>query len=102
EALVEAKRINIKLLEFNEKYSENKNKYSEDAFSQILQGIIYESTGDINNAFIAYRNAYEIYERNNNQYFGVPLPEQLNRTCCAPQNGLVFVKSMHNTSVNLG
>lgn len=77
EALVEAKRINIKLLEFNEKYSENKNKYSEDAFSQILQGIIYESTGDINNAFIAYRNAYEIYERNNNQYFGVPLPEQL-------------------------
>src|SRR5690606_16542156 len=79
EALVEAKRINIKLYELNEKYSENKNKYSEDAFSQILQGILYESTGDINNAFIAYRNAEEIYGRNNNQYFGVPLPEQLRK-----------------------
>jgi hypothetical protein len=79
EALVEAKRINIKLYELNEKYSENKNKYSEDAFSQILQGILYESTGDINNAFIAYRNAEEIFARNNNQFFGVPLPEQLKK-----------------------
>lgn len=77
EALVEAKRINIKLLELNDRYPSNKNKYSEDAFSQILQGIIYESTGDINNAFIAYRNAEEIYSRNGGNYFGVPMPEQL-------------------------
>src|SRR5690606_98056 len=71
EALVEAKRINIKLLELNDRYASNKNKYSEDAFSQILQVIIYESTGDINNAFIAYRNAEEIYTRNGGNYFGV-------------------------------
>ena len=77
EALVEAKRINIKLLELNDKYPNNKNKYREDAFSQILQGILYETTGDINGAFIAYRNAQEIYERGNGEYFGVPLPEQL-------------------------
>jgi hypothetical protein len=77
EALVEAKRINIKLYELNEKYTVNKNKYSEDAFSQILQGIIYESTGDINNAFIAYRNAEEIYAKNSNKFFGVALPQQL-------------------------
>lgn len=77
EALVEAKRINIKLYELNEKYVENKNKYSEDAFSQILQGILYESTGDINNAFIAYRNAEKIYSNNNGYFFGVPMPEQL-------------------------
>lgn len=77
EALVEAKRINIKLYELNEKYDANKNKYSEDAFSQILQGIIYESTGDINNAFIAYRNAEEIYAKNGNEYFGVKFPQQL-------------------------
>ncbi len=77
EALVEAKRINIKLYELNEKYDANKNKYSEDAFSQVLQGIIYESTGDINNAFIAYRNAEEIYTKNGNEYFGVKFPQQL-------------------------
>lgn len=79
EALVEAKRINIKLYELNQKYSSNKNKYSEDAFSQILQGILYESTGDINNAFIAYRNAEEIYTNNNGKYFGVPMPLQLKK-----------------------
>ncbi len=79
EALVEAKRINIKLYELNEKYKENKNKYSEDAFSQILQGIIYESVGDINNAFIAYRNAEEIYTKNGGDFFGVLMPEQLKK-----------------------
>ncbi|MGV3460965.1 MAG: COG3014 family protein [Flavobacterium sp.] len=77
EALVEAKRINIKLYELNEKYKDNKNKYSEDAFSQILQGIIYESTGDVNNAFIAYRNAEEIYAKNDGKFFGTPMPQQL-------------------------
>ncbi|OIQ20100.1 MAG: hypothetical protein BM557_05355 [Flavobacterium sp. MedPE-SWcel] len=79
EALVEAKRINIKLYELNEKYKENKNRYSEDAFSQILQGVIYESVGDINNAFIAYRNAGEIYSKNGGQFFGVSMPEQLKK-----------------------
>jgi hypothetical protein len=77
EALVEAKRIDIKLLELNEKYPKNKNKYSRDAFSQILQGLIYESTGDINNAFIAYRNAAEIYDTDNGTFFSVPMPDQL-------------------------
>lgn len=79
EALVEAKRINIKLYELNEKYKENKNRYSEDAFSQILQGILYESTGDINNAYIAYRNAEEIYAKNGDMYFDVPTPLQLKK-----------------------
>ncbi|RDI06981.1 COG3014 family protein [Flavobacterium sp. AG291] len=77
EALVEAKRIDIKLLELNEKYKDNKNKYSRDAFSQILQGLIYESTGDINNAFIAYRNAAEIYDTDGGNFFGIAMPQQL-------------------------
>lgn len=79
EALVEAKRINIKLIELNEKYPENKNRYSEDAFSQILQGLIYESTGDINNAFIAYRNAEEIFNRGDGRFFGTRMPDQLKK-----------------------
>lgn len=78
-ALVEAKRIDIKLHELNQRYKNNKNKYSRDAFSQILQGILYEATGDINNAFIAYRNAEIIFLENDNVYFGVPIPEQLKK-----------------------
>ena len=95
EALVEAKRINIKLLEFNEKYSENKNKYTEDAFSQILQGILYESTGDINNAFIAYRNAEGIFSKDGGRFFGVAMPEQLKQDLLRTSRQLGFIQE-HN------
>ncbi|MGQ2984235.1 hypothetical protein [Flavobacterium sp.] len=95
EALVEAKRINIKLLEFNEKYSENKNKYTEDAFSQILQGILYESTGDINNAFIAYRNAEGIFSKDGGRFFGVAMPEQLKQDLLRTSKQLGFIQE-HN------
>jgi hypothetical protein len=44
----------------------------------MLQGMIYESANDVNNAFIAYRNAAEIYLKGDNQvYYGVRIPEQL-------------------------
>ncbi|MXN90199.1 hypothetical protein GR160_03085 [Flavobacterium sp. Sd200] len=92
EALVEAKRINIKLLQLNEKYKENKNKYTRDAFSQILQGILYEGTGDINNAFIAYRNAEEIYSGSNGSYFGVAMPEQLKKDLLRTARQLGFTE----------
>lgn len=96
EALVEAKRINIKLLELNDKYPENKNKYSEDAFSQIVQGILYEATGDINGAFIAYRNAFEIYERNGGNYFGVATPQQLKEDLLRTSKQLGFTQEYND------
>nr|WP_322624649.1 hypothetical protein [uncultured Flavobacterium sp.] len=96
EALVEAKRINIKLLQLNDKYTDNKNKYTQDAFSQILQGIIYESTGDINNAFIAYRNAEEIYTANGGSYFGVTMPEQLKQDLLRTSYNLGFTQEYND------
>lgn len=74
-ALVEARRITLR------SYSQQEKKYgyTEDAFSLMLQGIIYEQTGDINNAFIAYRNATNLYLENNDSYYGVPLPVQLKK-----------------------
>ncbi len=92
EALVEAKRINIKLLQLNDKYQNHKNKYTTDAFSQILQGIIYEASGDVNNAFIAYRNAEEIFSANGNSYFGVPMPEQLKQDLVRTARTLGFTE----------
>ena len=92
EALVEAKRINIKLQELNQKYNDNKNKYSEDAFSHILEGVLYECTGDINGAFIAYRNAEEIYNTNSGAYFGVLMPEQLKQDLLRTTKSLGFTQ----------
>lgn len=77
-ALVEARRISLVNDEQFEDKKEKDNKYSRDAFSFNLQGILYEQSGDINNAFIAYRNAAETYLSQTNQaWFGVPIPRQL-------------------------
>jgi hypothetical protein len=78
EALVECKRLNIRLGQLSDKYTSEK-KYKRDAFIHTLMGIIYESTQDYNNAFIAYRNAVEIYEEDYGAMFGVQVPEQLKK-----------------------
>jgi hypothetical protein len=78
EALVECKRLNIRLQQLSDKYK-SPDKFQEDAFIHNLMGIIYQTTGDWNNAFIAYRNAYDIYQTDYVKFFGIESPEQLKR-----------------------
>lgn len=78
-ALVEARRVNIRLQQINDKYKDHKNKYQRDAFANNLMGMIYEAAGDYNNAFIAYRNALEIYETDYKELFGFEPPLQLKK-----------------------
>jgi uncharacterized protein len=75
EALVECRRLNIRLNQLSDRYS-SEEKFQRDAFIHTLMGIIYQSTHDYNNAFIAYRNAVEIYEK---EYvpFRIDVPHQL-------------------------
>lgn len=75
-ALVECRRLNEQLQVLSDKYKSD-NKYKRDAFIHNLMGIIYEASGDVNNAFIAYRNASEIYEEDYERLFGLGTPEQL-------------------------
>jgi len=77
EALIECRRINIKLNEINDRYEDRKNRYKTDAFALNLMGMIYEATKEYNNAFISYRNAYEAYEQIYTPSFGVHAPRQL-------------------------
>lgn len=76
EALVECKRINIETEEYNQLHTSAK-KMKEDAFAHNLMGIIYQANGDYNNAFIAYRNAYNIYKTTYTEFFQVGPPPQL-------------------------
>lgn len=76
-ALVECRRVNIVLQKLNDKYKKNKNKYARDAFAHCMMGLIYEAAGNTNDAFIAYRNALEIYEEDYKKLFGVDIPDQL-------------------------
>ncbi len=83
-SLVEARRMNLKLNQLNDKYKDHKNRYQADAFAHVLMGLSYEASGQLNDAFIAYRNAYNVFDGEHG-YFGIRVPEQLKqdlmRTC---------------------
>ena len=59
DALVEARRIDHRLNVLTD--SVDKDEYHEDPFARYLTGVLYEASGDLNNAFIAYRKAQEAY-----------------------------------------
>ncbi|RXK81052.1 hypothetical protein ESB13_21790 [Filimonas effusa] len=78
DAIVEARRITLTNNAQKDKFNDKSSRYSQDAFSLIMQGLLYESQKDINNAFISYRNAADLYLRQpDHSYYGVPIPEQL-------------------------
>ena len=103
EALVEVRRVNVKLNMLNDKYEGKRNRYKEDAFAHNLMGIIYEAKGDVNNAFIAYRNAYNVYENYYDTLFQTSVPEQLKvdlvRT--AALNGFNAEQELYEDKFNL-
>ena len=101
-ALVEARRMNLRLQELSEKYKSDR-RYKEDAFIHLLMGIIYDASGEYNNAFIAYRNALAIYEGSFTDMFKISAPEQLKydliRT--ADLSGLYNERDQYKTKFNL-
>ncbi|TFH04872.1 MAG: hypothetical protein E4H09_02950, partial [Spirochaetales bacterium] len=76
-ALVEVRRINIRLAEINSGYGQHSNRYAVDAFALNVSGMLYEALGEYNDAFIAYRNAYEAYVQVYAPLFDIAPPEQL-------------------------
>lgn len=78
EAVVEARRITLSTQAQQDKFKPNANRYTEDAFALIFQGVIYEAAGETNNAFISYRNATDLFlSAQGLNYYGVRMPEQL-------------------------
>jgi len=75
-ALVECRRLNIKLNQLGDKYSSS-DKYRRDAFIHTFMGLVYQANQEYNNAFIAYRNAVNIYEEDYLALFGLGVPTQL-------------------------
>lgn len=75
EAVVEARQIDHRLNVLSDRVKEA-DGYREDAFARYLTGVLYEATGDLNNAFIAYRKAYEIYEATR-VWAHTPIPSML-------------------------
>ncbi|MCB0597742.1 MAG: hypothetical protein H6557_14335 [Lewinellaceae bacterium] len=78
-ARVEARRTNIRLQELNDAVPDKPLKYHDDVLGHITMGLSYEMNGEWNDAFIAYRNAAELFieEGKVRPYMGVNMPEQL-------------------------
>ena len=77
EALVEARKINLLQQALNLSAKSKESKYRQDPFGLILMGMLYEADQDYNNAFIAYRNAKEVYESDETGLFGNSKPSHL-------------------------
>ncbi|MEM9025019.1 MAG: hypothetical protein AAGB22_14835, partial [Bacteroidota bacterium] len=64
--------------QLNDKYDERSNRYRDDAFAHIMMGMIFEANREYNQAFVAYRNAVNLYINDSSgYYFGTRIPEQL-------------------------
>lgn len=79
EAIVEARRIDLSGTQNENDANGKDRKYGEDPFGLMLMGMIYEADRDYNNAFIAYRNAKEIYETDKTGLYIGRHPESLER-----------------------
>lgn len=90
DAVVEARRITLATNRLNEKFDGKISRYSKDPFVLNLQGLIYEMNGDWNNAFIAYRNAADVYLNENSVYYGVEIPNQLKQDLLHAANMIGF------------
>jgi len=67
EALVEARQVDHFLTTLKTNYG-YKDVYTEDAFARYLMGMLYENQGEINDAYISYKQALVAYRKYESQY----------------------------------
>ena len=84
DAMVECRRMNLQLNRLDNKFKNDKeggtgNKYQRDAFIHNFMGLVYDASGEYNDAYIAYKNAVEVYETDYKENFGLGVPEQLKK-----------------------
>ena len=92
DALVEARRIDHRLNVLSDRIQE-KGGYREDGFARYLSGILYEITGDVNNAFIAYRKAYETFDATR-AWSHTAVPSQLREDLLRTAEALHFTQEL--------
>ncbi len=94
DAAVEARRINLTTQAQADKFVGKERRYAKDAFALNLQGMLFEMNGEINNAFISYRNAADIYLDAAGPYYGVEIPGQLKQDLLRTARQLGFTSDL--------
>lgn len=95
-AVVEARRMDLKQERNDQEVKGKAKKYGKDPFGLLLMGMIYEAERDYNNAFIAYRNAKGVYERDQTGLFKGKQPKSLEQDLVrtAAYTGLSYSSSV--------
>lgn len=75
DALVEARKVDHKLNLISDR-NHGRMAYTKDAFARYLSGVLYETAGDLPNAFVAYRLAFEGFHAYRKTY-GTGMPDLL-------------------------
>jgi hypothetical protein len=97
DALVEARKVDSKLNLINSRYEDDqKNVYKEDAFIRFLMGVLYEADGEINDAFISYRKAAEIFRSDYEPNYRVSAPAFLIEKMYLAAGALDFKQEMES------
>ncbi len=87
-ALVEARKVNNLMNLLSDRY-EGKNIYKEDAFARYLSAFSYEAKGEINDAYIAYKKCYKIYE-DYQKLYGTEIPTILKQDILRTAEAMKF------------
>ncbi|MBI2889351.1 MAG: hypothetical protein HYY13_01050 [Nitrospirae bacterium] len=92
-ALVEARKVDLKLKVVAERAGGKKIAYQTDAFARYLAGLIQDnqgSTEELNDAFISYRQALEAYSEEYLKNYKTPVPTALVNDVLRTAAGLGF------------
>ena len=77
DALVEARKVDHKLTVLADR-NQKRMTYRTDALARYLSGVLYETAGDLSNAFVAYRLAFDAFDQHR-QAYGTPVPDMLRK-----------------------
>ena len=87
-ALVECRRLDLTFRELEARYGTPEERFQDDGFIRYLSGLIYESTGRLNDAFVDYKAAVRAYVADPSGKQRVPDGLQMSLTLAGGRLGL--------------
>jgi len=91
DALVEARQLDSRLRVLNDHYPKGKkNIYREDAFIRFVAGLFYEMDGKMEDAYIEYMKALEIFNSDYRNNYGTTAPDFLIENLMTAADGAQF------------
>jgi hypothetical protein len=100
DAAVEARKVNNRMNLLIDKY-QGKTTYKEDAFARYLSALAFEASGNINDAYIDYKNSYRAYKDYSGLY-GTEVPQELKKDLLRLSEAMGFTEDYNGYKNEFG